>query len=286
MSLVKSVQRKTFKIRPSGRSSDYITPSFGFGCLLECHYCYMKRHKPKGLSYATNTNQILDEINAHAMFAVVDKPNQTDPVFITYDIACNEDFAFHSKFYEWEKIFEFFVEHLKAKGTFATKWIPDEFLSFNPQEKMRIRFSLMPQAIATRLEPNTPDIIDRIKAVNMFRKAGYDVHLNFSPVVVYDEWLVDYAELFKMVDDIVEDKENVLAEVIFLTHNVKKHKYNLDNMYDTEDLLWRPELQEAKISQYGGDNIRYKHDLKKDMICDFRDLHDEFIGWNTIRYIF
>tara|TARA_E500000331_G_scaffold152194_1_gene148141 strand:- start:31 stop:693 length:663 start_codon:yes stop_codon:yes gene_type:complete len=220
------------------------------------------------------------------MFAVVDKPNQTDPVYVTYDIACNEDFAFHSKFYDWENIFEFFVEHQKAKGTFATKWIPDEFLSFNPKEKMRIRFSLMPQAIATRLEPNTPDIVDRIKAVNMFRKAGYDVHLNFSPVVVYDEWLVDYAELFKMVDDIVEDKENVLAEVIFLTHNVKKHKYNVDNMYSSEDLLWRPELQEEKISQYGGDNIRYKHNLKKDMIYDFRDLHDEFIDWNKIRYIF
>ncbi len=286
MSLVKPVTRKTFKIRPSGRSSDFISPSFGFGCLLECSYCYMKRHKPKGLDYATNVNQILDEINAHAMFAVVDKPNQTDPVYVTYDIACNEDFAFHSKFYDWENIFEFFVEHQKAKGTFATKWIPDEFLSFNPKEKMRIRFSLMPQAIATRLEPNTPDIVDRIKAVNMFRKAGYDVHLNFSPVVVYDEWLVDYAELFKMVDDIVEDKENVLAEVIFLTHNVKKHKYNVDNMYSSEDLLWRPEIQEEKISQYGGDNIRYKHNLKKDMIYDFRDLHDEFIDWNKIRYIF
>jgi len=164
MSLVKPVTRKTFKIRPSGRSSDFISPSFGFGCLLECSYCYMKRHKPKGLDYATNVNQILDEINAHAMFAVVDKPNQTDPVYVTYDIACNEDFAFHSKFYDWENIFEFFVEHQKAKGTFATKWIPDEFLSFNPKEKMRIRFSLMPQAIATRLEPNTPDIVDRIKA--------------------------------------------------------------------------------------------------------------------------
>jgi hypothetical protein len=39
MSVVEKVIRKTFTIRESGRSSDYITPSFGYGCLLECAYC-------------------------------------------------------------------------------------------------------------------------------------------------------------------------------------------------------------------------------------------------------
>jgi hypothetical protein len=29
-----------------------------------------------------------------------------------------------------------------------------------------------------------------------------------------------------------------------------------------EDLIWRPDIQESKTSQYGGENIRYKHDLK------------------------
>jgi sulfatase maturation enzyme AslB (radical SAM superfamily) len=88
-STLRLVTRKTFKIRPSGRSSDYIAPSFGYGCLLNCSYCYMKRHKPEGLDLATNTEDILSEINSHAMFAQVDKPNQTDPEYITYDIACN-----------------------------------------------------------------------------------------------------------------------------------------------------------------------------------------------------
>ena len=44
--------RKTFTIRPSGRSTDFISPSFGYGCLYNCSYCYMKRHKDKGLSVA------------------------------------------------------------------------------------------------------------------------------------------------------------------------------------------------------------------------------------------
>ena len=37
--IVKFVNRKSFIIRHSGRSSDYITPSFGYGCMLDCSYC-------------------------------------------------------------------------------------------------------------------------------------------------------------------------------------------------------------------------------------------------------
>jgi len=86
--MLEKVTRKTFTIRESGRSSDYITPSFGYGCLLKCSYCYMKRHKPEGLSIAKNIGDILTSINDHAYFyANVEKPNQTDDKYITYDIA-------------------------------------------------------------------------------------------------------------------------------------------------------------------------------------------------------
>ncbi len=106
--MIKKVNRKTFKIRPSGRSTDFISPSFGYGCLYNCSYCYMKRHKDSGLDVATNTGDILTAVNNHAFFTPVDKPNQTHPDFTTYDISCNEDFALHAKHHEWEKIFAFF----------------------------------------------------------------------------------------------------------------------------------------------------------------------------------
>jgi spore photoproduct lyase len=286
MSKVKSVVRKSMKIRESGRSSDYITPSFGYGCLFNCSYCYMKRHLSEGLSIASNTGDILTAVNNHAFFTVVDKPNQTHATYTTYDISCNEDFALHAKHHDWEHIFEFFRDHPIAMGTFATKTIPVKFLEFDPKKKIRIRFSLMPQNIADKLEPNTAKIIDRIKAVDAFIEAGYDVHLNFSPVVVYDGWYEDYDLLFKMCDDYIENKEEVLSEVIFLTHNVDKHQYNLDNNLDGEDLLWTPEFQESKTSQYGGKNIRYERNLKRIYIKQWKGLHDKVIPWNTIRYIF
>jgi len=280
--------RKTFKIRGSGRSTDFISPSFGYGCLYDCSYCYMKRHKPKGLSVATNTNDILTAINNHAAFAVVDKPNQTHPVYTTYDISCNEDFALHAKYHNWTRIFNFFKEHPTAMGSFATKYVNPELTTFNPEGKIRIRFSLMPQKMADIHEPSTSKIIDRIKAINDFIEAGYDVHINFSPVIVTDTWIEDYTQLFEGVDAIVDRKykHKVLSEVIFLTHNKNKHIVNLSRIINSESTLWTPKNQEAKTSQYGGENIRYEHKLKREYIKDFISLHTKIIPWNTIRYIF
>ena len=57
--MIQKVKRKSFKIRESGRSTDYISPSFGHGCLYNCSYCYMKRNKPVGLSIATAITSII-----------------------------------------------------------------------------------------------------------------------------------------------------------------------------------------------------------------------------------
>lgn len=286
--ILKKVVRKSMEIRPSGRSTDFISPSFGYGCLgFNCTYCYMKRHKPVGLDIATNPETILTAINNHAYFNTdVVKPNQTHSKYITYDLSCNEDFSLHAKHHNWKGIFNFFKNHSIAMGSFATKYVNPALIDFDPQKKIRIRFSLMPQNISDLLEPNTSKILDRIKAIDSFIDAGYEVHINFSPVVVYDKWLEDYQELFEYVNDYVEYKDEVKCEVIFLTHNKEKHEYNLKNNLKGEELLWNPSIQESKISQYGGNNIRYKSGLKQQFIEKWINLHDEIIPWNTIRYIF
>ena len=274
-------------IRPSGRSTDFISPSFINECAYNCSYCYVKRHNAEYITIAENVGQILSEINRHAFFAEVDKPNQTGD-YITYDIGCNTDMALHAKQTNWQYIFNFFKDHPLAMGSFATKYVNEDLLKFDPKGKVRIRFSLMPERLRKELEPNTSSILKRIGAINAFKAAGYDVHVNFSPVVVYDGWLDDYAELFAILNSQVkkEYKPEVKAEVIFLTHNENKHKYNVANNVSGEDLLWQPKKQEVKTSQYGGKNIRYAKGLKSKYIKYFKNLHDEMIPWNKIRYIF
>jgi spore photoproduct lyase len=249
----------------------------------------MRRHVPKGLTIAENTQEIIDNIDTHVQSLDWPKvPNQTHAKYYTYDFSCNEDYILHAKYHDWELLFDYFKNNDKAFGTAATKYVNNSLLKYNPDRKVRIRFSLMPQVLSDELEPGTSKILDRIKAINRFYEAGYSVHVNYSPIIMYENHKDDYNHLFELVDKYVDNmiKPQVKAESIFLTHNEKLHKHNVDNNIKGENILWKPELQENKVSQYGGKNIRYKWQDKKVYINQFKDNHFNVIPWQTIRYIF
>jgi spore photoproduct lyase len=250
----------------------------------------MKRHRPTGVQVADNVDDVLAAITEHYVDNVYsdwynqNKPNQTDDHYITYDIGSNEDLALHAKYYDINHIFRTTYGRSHLKFSFATKYVNYDLPDVSAS--IRIRFSLMPQKYADVLEPETSSIIERIQAIDKFIDKGYEVHINFSPVIVTDTWIEDYRDLFMLVDEHVTNKDKVKCEVIFLTHNEKKHNYNLANDIPGEDMLWRPEIQENKISGNGELNIRYQHKLKSEYIYQFKALHSIILPWNTIRYIF
>ena len=51
-------------------------------------------------------------------------------------------------------------------------------------------------------------------------------------------------------------------------------------------MLWKPELQEAKISQGGGHNLRYKVRLKQPLIAQFRERLANKMPYCAVRYAF
>ncbi|ACE06561.1 hypothetical protein Aasi_1237 [Candidatus Amoebophilus asiaticus 5a2] len=282
---------KTLHIRPNGRSADFITPNFIYGCASGCRnsYCYVMRHNYKYIYVNENIDQILTLINNHIETLPTKITNQTDDKYWTYDIGCSTDVCLHWKHTDWLKVFNFFKGNPYAKATFATKYVNHKLLDFNPKSKVRIRFSLIPQNISSILEPRTSSIIDRIRAINTFIEAGYEVHLNFSPIVAYERWLEEYEALFQSLNTHIKEsyKPLIKAECIFLTHNSHQHERNiLSNRHESESLIWKPDLQEDKVSEYGGSAVRYRSGVKKNFIQRWVALHDKIITWNTIRYIF
>lgn len=286
---MKFVTRKSMIIRESGRSSDYITPTIGHGCEYKCSYCYMRRHIKNGVSIATNVESIIKAIMLHSHSLKWPKQaNQTHSKYYTYDFSCNEDYVRHARHHDWKMLFDYFKNSDKVMGTAATKYVNKDLLKYNPNRKVRIRFSLMPQKLASVLEPGTSSIVNRIKAINDFYDAGYDVHINYSPIIAYKESAEDYKELFQLINDIVDNsiKDKVKCECIFLTHNAEMHKYNVENNVKGEEYLWTPGNQEAKLSQYGGRNIRYKYKIKGIYKDNFVKLLNNTLPWQKIRYIF
>ena len=81
-------------------------------------------------------------------------------------------------------------------------------------------------------------------------------------------------------------KDQLAAEVIFLTHNDKLHDINLGWHPKGEEYLWTPELQETKYSETGGRNLRYKRGFKSDIVESFCTLLMKTLPACRIRYAF
>jgi DNA repair photolyase len=246
-------------------------------------YCYVGRYNHDKVYINKNTDDILQSVWDWLINKPWPKvPNQCDEKYYTIDIGCSTDVALMTKHYNWDHVFGWFDSHKMAKSTFATKYPsmfrPNEKFVLHP-DKHRIRVSLMPQIYSDILEPGTDSIARRIAEIPRLQQY-MEVHINFSPIIYTDGWLGEYRKLFQQLKDAGVD---VKCECIFLTHNIQQHQRNSEIV---QDLIWRPDIQESKDSQYAPDNIRYKHMLKKEMVKDFVSLYSEFFNPSNIRYIF
>ncbi len=275
---------KTLKTKDNGRSSDAVSPNFVYGCLGGCmkSYCYVGRYNHDKVYINENIDEILQSIDNWLEDKPWPKiPNQCDPQYYTIDIGCSTDVPLMHKHYDWHRVFRFFSDSNMLKSTFATKYptlfIP-EWYNLNP-ESHRIRVSLMPQKYSDILEPGTDKISDRINCIPNLQNY-MEVHINYSPIIYEEGWLDEYRKLFEEVKAAGID---VKCECIFLTHNKFQHERNSE---EVRQLLWKPEIQEAKDSEYAPDNIRYERELKSQMIKDFVSLYTEYFDRSNIRYIF
>ncbi|MFN7132000.1 MAG: spore photoproduct lyase family protein [Myxococcales bacterium] len=286
--------KKSISSRPNCRSSHFIAPSHANGCTMACTYCYVPRRKgyANPITLFTNIDKITAHLRRHAEKRgpkPFDAADQIDPSLWVYDIGeqsdCSVDAALSDNVRDLVTLFR---ELPNAKASFATKFVNRELLDYDPQGHTRVRFSLMPQQISRVVDVRTSRISDRIRAINDFVDAGYEVHINLSPVIYTEGWLEQYAELFEELDDTLtpQAKEQLAAEIICLTHNEKLHDVNMRWHPKAEDLLWKPELQQVKYSQTGMRNLRYKNNVKRPMVEAITGLVAERLPYCRVRYAF
>ncbi len=284
--------KKGLAMRPNGRSAHFIAPSTSNGCAMACAYCYVPRRKgfANPISLFVNTDAVCAAIRRHAVKqGPLTEPDQVDPALWVYDLGENGDLSVDAMLCDNVRdLVALFRTIPNAKGSFATKAVNRDLLAYDPQGKTRVRFSLMPARIAKVVDVRTSPMAERIAAIDAFLQAGYEVHVNFSPVIFYEGWEADWSALFEEIDDTISDaaKVQLKCEIILLTHNAGLHRVNLGWHPRAEDLLWRPDIQEAKRSEGGGDNLRYRSGWKGKWLARFKALLAERMPYCVVRYAF
>lgn len=304
--MLKHQKTKTLSVRENRdwqgnlcpRSADAIAPNFIYNCAGCCFYCTVHRFtKALGndnIYINENTNEILDKVNEWVESKRWPKPsNSADPKYWVIEIGNSTDICLHWKHYDWSAVFDYFMKHPKLKATFATKYPSNADLPTLPDQykgKIRIRVSLMPELIKSVTEGTSDNITRRLKCAKEFIKKGYEVHFSFAPIIVVRRWEELYSALFEQINKTFtnEEKSNIKCECIFLTHHPNLHKFNTNSekRSEAEHLMWVPELQEEKQSQYQNGVVRYKRKFKKECIDKFKALISKHIPWCEIRYIF
>ncbi|GMA29576.1 hypothetical protein [Arenivirga flava] len=114
------------------------------------------------------------------------------------------------------------------------------------------------------------------------------MHVNFSPIILTPTWFEDWTDLLLQIDAALSPATTaqIAAEVIFLTHNEALHETNLGWHTKAEELLWRPDLQEPKLSQNGQLNVRYRANQKRMHLDRFLALADRVLPYCCICYAF
>ncbi|MFG2543348.1 spore photoproduct lyase family protein [Streptomyces sp. NPDC048594] len=285
-------ERKTLATRPNGRSADWIAPGASNGCAMACAYCYVPRRKgyANPVTVFTNIDGIIAHVGRHiARQGPKPEPNQCDAEAWVYDVGENGDCSVDALICDnTADLVHAFRQWPTAKASFATKFVNPDLLALDPRGRTRIRFSLMPPDDSRLLDVRTSPVAERIAAAADFLDAGYEVHFNLSPVVVRPGWEQAWAELLRHLDDVLPERvrRQAAAEVIMLTHNRELHGVNLGWHPRAEEVLWRPELQEAKRSENGALNVRYRAGVKADAVARLRALIAAHAPWLRVRYAF
>lgn len=285
-------RKRTLAIRPNGRSADFIAPSHANGCALACVYCYVPRRKgfANPITCFVDVERIVGALRRHARrLGPKPQPDQIDPRAWVYDVGENDDCSVDAYVSaNVRDLIAAFRTMANAKASFATKHVNPALLDYDPQGRTRIRFSLMPQRISRVLDVRAARVAERIGALDDFVAAGYEVHVNLSPVVVYDGWLADYDALLREIADrtTARTRAQLACEIIFLTHNASLHAVNLAWHPSAERLVWTPEVQEEKISETGGVNVRYRRGWKGERVAELRALVARRLPEMRVRYAF
>jgi spore photoproduct lyase len=277
--MIKYQKTKTLITKPNNNSANCIAPNVIYGCFGGCvnSYCYMSRYNGDRVFVNENVDEIFQSVVKWEE-GYTKYPDQQDPIYTMVDIACNSDLVLMQRHMP-EPLIDYlkrYDEHPRLNSTMATKYPGLLKLDVNHFNKPpRIRVSLMPQKYSSVLEPKMQKISSRIEDVNRLKKLGWEVHINYSPVIFYPDWSKEYEDLFIQVKEGAGINK---CEVIALTNH--KNQMARSNEESKELMKYATEVKN------NSGVMRYPLKHKTRLLNEFKLLYSKFFPLKTIRYIF
>ena len=277
--MIKYQKTKTLITKDNNNSANCIAPNLIYGCFGGCvsTYCYMSRYNDTRVFVNQNVNDIFNSVVEWEK-SYVKVPDQQDPVYTMVDIACNTDLVLMQKHLP-EPLINYlkrYDNHPRLNSTMATKYpslLKLDVRNFN--KPPRVRVSIMPQVYSDILEPKMQAISSRILDINRLKALGWEVHINYSPLIFTRGWSKEYDNLFAEVKSVAGENK---CEVIALTNHANQMRRS---SIEAQELM----RYSSEVKNNSG-VMRYPLIHKTPLLNKFKEIYAKYFDLETIRYIF
>ncbi|MFZ5988659.1 MAG: spore photoproduct lyase [Bacillota bacterium] len=239
--------------------------SLATNCPGNCEYCYLhttQAFKPYLRTYV-NLEDIFNAINRY-----IAKNN--DEVTTFEAASAGDPLAIEHITGSLGKTIEFFGSLDKGRLRVVTKFDNvDSLLNLKHNGHTRFRVSINSKYVIDSFEHNTANFYERIEAASKISKAGYPIGFIIAPIMVYENWKEEYAELLKLLKDkidVARSNEPVTFELIQHRFTATAKNVILSRFPNT-----KLDMDESKRALKWGMYGRFKYVYPKETASEIKD---------------
>ena len=200
------------------------------GCPLSCSYCILRGYlNNPGIAVREDTGAIIEEID-HAI--TLEKTHYLR--FGTGELS--DSLALDRKLDVNRPLVRFFGERKAALLELKSKWASIDHLRSCLNPYTVVSFSVAPQKIINEEELRTSPLVKRLEALRKAQDWGCFVGLHLDPVIIYEGFERDYADLIDHIARVVD-----LKRVIWISMGLLRFVPQLMRRFIGErrhNLLW------------------------------------------------
>ncbi len=238
MKLILSIKKKPFLYSASSMVQEYNNPNTFYNtpalnCLYNCDYCFLQ-----GMY---NTGNIVLFVNEDDFMKAVDKQllNPIDPLKPTVlSISYNTDLLAMENIFSLARNWIFFAKNksdliieIRTKSTLFSA-IKD----IKPLDNIILSWTLSPEKICEKYESTAPPLRKRLSAVHNALELGWKVRLCFDPVLLIDDWDIQYDQLLKDTFSALNVKK--IQDITFGVFRMNKDYFNRIRKRELDSVLY------------------------------------------------
>jgi spore photoproduct lyase len=137
------------------------------------------------------------------------------------------------------------------------------------QPRCVVAFSLLPEAMATKVEARAPTVAKRIEAAARLQQQGWAIGLRFDPMIYQQDYLQQYRQLFEQVFAVIDP---------YALHSVSLGVFRLPEQYfKTIHKLYPEAALFAGPLQINKGMASYRLDIEETMMTECAKMLLEYI---------